>query len=741
MSWRPLAGFRVGLLGSGRALRFTGRTLATLGAQATRIAPTGVDPPPERDPYHGGDSPREERLSAWLDEGVTVLPATNAKHAIELARDGMESWDIVFHDSGTPALAELDVAERPIVAIALAPEADGLTCGLTAAARAGVAVAVGASDREPLGLPFDLADYTTGLVAAVAGLHATNRGARRADVDAVSVLAAFAGVNGLVYEPYGIPWVRERRRASQCGGPYPYGFWQARDGYVCAIGRSRTDWDRLVEALGRPAWALSGRFDNLRRNGSDHADELDALIAPWSSTQTCAELLEVAQRFGLALAPVRTAGEVLDDPDLRSCGFFATNGGSRVPGPPTVTRSSTARVAPARAAERDPSSFAGARVLDFGWVWSAPMVASGLADMGADVVKVEHPSRPDNSRLRGRPEPGWLEHNDADSLESVPYFLNLNHGKRSIALDLKDPQDAALARRLLERADIVVENLGDSVFRRLGLHYDDIAPQNERLIWLSMATSRCSSQEMRGYAPTISSYSGLESAIGYPDDLTGMMTFGLCDPVAGSWGMLAVLAAWRQRTQTGRGDLLHLGQLEGFLAMLGEQMEQADREGATPPVGNDHPYFHPYDSFLAADGGFVAIAALDDSQRRALARLLDTTTDAETLDRALRKYVTQKSTLEVVAALQGTVACEPVLSYAEVRADPRLRAVGMLSQVDHPLVGCHEVYTQPWKLDGERLPTRCAAPAMGQHSAEVLRDWLELDDSELAERGVDLSSD
>src|SRR4051794_25828672 len=163
MTWTPLAGVHVGLLGSGRALRFTGRTLAALGAAATQISPPGFDPPPASDPYQGGQSLREERLAAWLDQRVEVVPAPDAAETLRLAAGRAVGWALVFHDSCVTRAAASELADVPIVSIASTPY--GMTapkCGFTAAAHAGVAAAVGAPDKEPLGLPFNLADYTAG---------------------------------------------------------------------------------------------------------------------------------------------------------------------------------------------------------------------------------------------------------------------------------------------------------------------------------------------------------------------------------------------------------------------------------------------------------------------------------------------------------------------------------------------------------------------------------------------------
>ena len=707
MSWRPLAGVDVVVLGSSRAARFAGRTLASLGATVRRIAPPALDPPQE-----AVMTEREQRLTSWLDAEVEVTPVADARAA---SWDGARP-DLVIHD------AEL-AAPSGVPAVALSDGLDPLerACGLTAAARAGVAAACGAPDREPLEPPFQVGTYAAGLVAAAAGLTLLESGtAGPLTVTTTEVLATFGGVNALVFEPYGIPWRRERRHAAQCAGPYPYGFLRASDGDVCLIGRTRRDWERILQAAGSPAWAHDERYADLRRNGADYAEELDELLERWTSRRTRAELLESARRHSLALAPVRTASEVLADDSLQSCGGLARVGNVTLPGQPLVR---VAPTAPAEAAVAGP--LAGARVLDLGWVWSAPMLAASLADLGADVVKVEHADALDNSRLRGRPEPGWVEHPDSDSIESVPYFLSVNHGKRSLALDLKHPEGAAVARALLARVDLVVENLGESRFAALGLGYEAAATVNPGLVWLSLLTSLSGPSDLRGYAPTISSYSGFESAVGYPDEMTGLMSFGICDPVAGTWGLLAALAALLERRRTGGGGLLQIGQLEAFLCLLGEQLEEAERSGEAPPRGNAHPYFAPCGTFLTEDARYVAVAARDEEERANLIRVTGTT--------ELGDWIGAHDAAEVVRRLQEVCACELVLEQAEVRADPELRARGLLAELEHPVVGRHEVYTQAWRADGHAPGTPRPAPVLGADTREVLREWLELPDSRIDE--------
>jgi crotonobetainyl-CoA:carnitine CoA-transferase CaiB-like acyl-CoA transferase len=707
MSWRPLAGVDVVVLGSSRAARFAARTLASLGAAVTRVAPPALDPPAE-----ASASERERRLAAWLDAGVAVIPVAEAAAPVWTGARP----DLLVHDAELPAPAGV-----PAVALSDGLDASERACGLTAAARAGVAVACGAPEREPLEPPFQLGTYAAGLVAAAAALSLLEAGtAGPLTVTTTEVLATFGGVNALVYEPYGIPWRRERRHAAQCAGPYPYGFLRASDGDVCVIGRARRDWERIVQAAGSPAWAQDERYADLRRNGAEHADELDELLEQWTRRHTRAELLESARRHGFALAPVRTAPDVLADGSLGRCGALVRIGEVTVPGLPLE------RVGPpVPAQDRRARPLAGARVLDLGWVWSAPMLAASLADLGADVVKVEHTDALDNSRLRGRPEPGWIEHGDADSIESAPYFLSVNHGKRSLALDLKHPEGAAVAQALLARADVVVENLGEPRFAALGLGYEAAAAENPGLVWLSLLTSLSGPPDLRGYAPTISSYSGLESAVGYPGEMTGMMNFGICDPVAGTWGLLVALAALLERRRTGAGGLLRIGQLEAFLGLLGEQLEEAERAGETPPRGNLHPYFGPYGAFRTLDGRFVAVAARSDEERAGLDRVIN--------GAVLADWIGAHDGEDVTVGLQPVCACELVLEQSEARADPKLRARGLLAEVDHPVAGRHEVYTQAWRTGGRAPAVARSAPAFGADSRDVLRDWLDLPDSRIDE--------
>jgi crotonobetainyl-CoA:carnitine CoA-transferase CaiB-like acyl-CoA transferase len=217
-------------------------------------------------------------------------------------------------------------------------------CDLHACALAGVSWVIGEPNREPLSLPFLLADYQAGVhaaAAAVAGLLGVQRGSggQEAEITTTDVLAWYTGTNAMVYEPYGLEWARAGRRASGSGGPYPYGLFRCRDGFVCLIARSRQDWDRLVDALGRPEWASLPRYQDQVAMGRDYPDEVDALLAPILEEMSKDELWNLSQRYGFPMAPVATMREVLEQDLLgRSDVVTRTTSARAVPFPPSPFR-------------------------------------------------------------------------------------------------------------------------------------------------------------------------------------------------------------------------------------------------------------------------------------------------------------------------------------------------------------------------------------------------------------------
>jgi crotonobetainyl-CoA:carnitine CoA-transferase CaiB-like acyl-CoA transferase len=327
-----LTGVNVLEIGEVVAAPYAGRLLRDLGARVVKLETLAGDPLRRRPPYVA--SKREATVGAlfaylnWGKESVAVEPRTPA--AVDAIQVLVEQADVVVVGDSRQEIDRwsLDLSafgrlhpRLVVVRIDTVGEAGASAgvklCDLHACALAGVSWVIGEPHRAPLSLPFLLADYEAGVhsaAAAVAGLLGVRRGlgGQNVEITTTDVLAWYTGTNAMVYEPYGLEWARAGRRASGSGGPYPYGLFRCRDGYVCLIARSRQDWDRLLDALGRPEWASSPRYQDQIAMGRDYPDEVDRLLAPILEELSKAELWDLSQRYGFPMAPVATMREVLE---------------------------------------------------------------------------------------------------------------------------------------------------------------------------------------------------------------------------------------------------------------------------------------------------------------------------------------------------------------------------------------------------------------------------------------------
>ncbi|MGE0723329.1 MAG: CaiB/BaiF CoA transferase family protein [Alphaproteobacteria bacterium] len=401
----------------------------------------------------------------------------------------------------------------------------------------------------------------------------------------------------------------------------------------------------------------------------------------------------------------------------------------------------------------------GYRVLDFSWVWSGPMVAAILAEFGAEVIKVEHGKRLDNSRLRGRPIVDGKPM-EGPSIELNPYFHQTNHGKRSITLNLKEPRAIALLHALAAKSQVVIENLSVGALARAGLGYEALAAVNPRIIYLSMSAAGQTGplREMRAYAPIMSSYTGLEALVGYPGEgPTGMLNFGYGDPNAGAHALVALMAAiWHER-RTGEGQLIDMAQIEAMLSVMPEPLIDRMWNGRdATPRGNAHPLHAPHGNYpVAGEDRWIAIAVTSDDAWRALRALMgapdwagDARLDAaagriaerEAIDRALAAWTATQDGAALVERLAAAgIAAAPVLGVEEQWAHPQFESRGLRQAVVHPHFGSERIYATPWRMSATPPRVESSAPILGQDNDYVLGEVLGLPADErkaLAEAGV-----
>jgi formyl-CoA transferase/CoA:oxalate CoA-transferase len=382
----------------------------------------------------------------------------------------------------------------------------------------------------------------------------------------------------------------------------------------------------------------------------------------------------------------------------------------------------------------------GLTVLDFTRVLSGPYCTMLLADMGARVIKIEHPDRGDDTRAWGPPFVG---------AESA-YFLSINRNKESLTLDLKSPAARAVLDGLLTRADVVVENFRPGTMERLGLAYPDLHQRHPRLIYCSISgfgqTGPRRSQA--GYDAVVQAEGGLMSITGESGGPPFRLGVAISDIVSGMFAAQGIAMAIIGRERTGRGQLVDVGMLDATAALLTYQAAICFATGRPPQrMGNRHPTIVPYENFAAADGDVVVAVGNDEQWRRFcdVAGLAEIAGDprfgtnrgrVENYD-ALRPLLAARLQTRTREAWlrdlrSAGVPCGAVRDLVEVFDDSQLAEREMIASVEHATIGALRVLGVPIKLSDTPGSVRRAPPTLGQHTAAILRDDLGMSDAEIA---------
>jgi formyl-CoA transferase len=372
----------------------------------------------------------------------------------------------------------------------------------------------------------------------------------------------------------------------------------------------------------------------------------------------------------------------------------------------------------------------GIRVVDLTRVMTGPYCTMMLGDMGADVIKVERPGKGDDTRAWGPP------FQDGEST----YFLSVNRNKRSIALDLKHEAGCEVLWRLIENADVLVENFSPGTIGRLGFGYDAVRARNERIVFASISGfgQTGPSAGRTAYDLIVQGMSGMMSVTGEPDGMPTKLGIPIADIAAGMFAAYGIVSALFQRERTGEGRYIDVSMLGGQVALLTYQAGIYFATGQTPaPLGNAHPIVAPYDTFQTADG-YINLAVGNDSLWERFCRAFDlddaiaderfrtnagriTNRDAlyEIIDRALGS----RATVEVVDRLDACgVPCGPIYTIPQLYDDPHADAAGLRQTVPHVTLGSVTLPGFPYHLSGQDLLLRYGPPTLGQHTREILQE-------------------
>ena len=378
----------------------------------------------------------------------------------------------------------------------------------------------------------------------------------------------------------------------------------------------------------------------------------------------------------------------------------------------------------------------GIRVVDLSRVVSGPYCTMTLADMGADVIKIEEPGRGDESRAFGPPFLGG----------ESPYFLSINRNKRSCTVNLKSDDGRAILHRLVARADVLVQNFRPGAVERLGLDYDSLAPRHPRLVYCSISGFGDTGPDAArpGYDLIVQGESGLMDLTGEADGPPTRIGTSIADLTTGLMAAQGILLALYARKTTGRGQHVRVAMLDAVASLLTYNTGNYFATGEAPTRrGNDHPSVAPYQTLRAADGWINLGIANDALWRRycdAIERpdLRDDPRFATAPERVrhraelipiIEALTEERAVAEWMERLGAAgVPCGRIRNVAEVCTNPQLTERGKVVERPHATAGAVKMIGQPIELDDTPARIRSAPPLLGEHTDDVLRETRYTDD-------------
>ncbi len=783
-----LDGIRVVEVGQGKAVAYAGKLLRDLGAEVIKIEPPGGDAMREYGPFPS-DEPDPERsgMFIFLNGGkrgtrLDVETADGGDGLVAL----LDGADVLLHSFQPAEAARLGLEPdtllerypRLIVSAvtpygSTGPYAEWRGYAMQAHSGSTVALRIGDLEREPLTSPLDQAEIQHGAVhvataTALALVH-RNRTGRGQFVDvgvmeaAQIALAGSAGPRAL-YGAIAFGGMRTGRFFARG----PFGLFTTKDGDFAALPLLDRQWHAFIDVMGNPEWASDPRFATVEQQAiMSLADEDRAEVArhmdAWFEQRTNAEIWEQTRRGRIPFHPVHTVAQVVDSDQMEERGFIVPAPG---PHPPLRVPGATYRMSvtpwappgPPPALDGEPASgwtseqppvveahadaqrapLEGLRVIDLGQVWAGPLLGRYLSDYGADVIVVDTASRP--RAVAGSVDP-------TEPLAWEGYYRN----RRSVQLDLKTPKGVELFKGLLQEADVMIDNFTPRVLPNFGLDYEDLAAEFPRLIIAALSAGGRSGPwaDVLTYGPTLTGLYGVKSVNGYPEDGVVMEDASDLDPIAGTYGMLAIMSALVHRDRTGEGQMIEIAQGEaGFIAVTEAVIEYVWNGRVMGPQGNLHRVLAPHGIYpCEGDNNWIAIACGSDEEWSALAR---TAGHREWLERdEFRTAAGRRAArTELDAAIGGwtrseeSVALTQQLQEAGVAAIPAMDVLKMLADPQHnhrrehfELAGEFPMDSildgNPWHLSAAPPRLRLPTPDPGQHSEEVFGELLGLSAAEV----------
>jgi crotonobetainyl-CoA:carnitine CoA-transferase CaiB-like acyl-CoA transferase len=741
------------------------KLLADAGADVVKVEPAGGDP-----------------LRRWRSGGLFEFLSASKRSITGDDGDLVAAADILVTDQ-VEDVAALRTSDPGLVVVTITPFGlegpwvDRPWTEFTLQAACGSTGQRGLPERTPLAAGGRLGEWVAGTYAAL-GAVAAHREARRTgvgvhvDVAILDCMAVAMVTYPTVFSSFlGRPPMRGTGRTVEVPSVEP-----TKDGYAVFTTNSAQQFRDFLVMIDRPDLLDDAELAQAHKRFARRHDFLAAVRA-YTEARTTDELLEEAAMFRIPAAPVLDGGTIPDFEQFRRRGVFASAPSGRFLQPRVPYRISGAaarRFSPApevgadvgsvdwlpddrrrgadgpRGTDRprlDPSGrpqpepgatpesalpLRGVRIVDCTAWWAGPSATHALACLGADVVKVESTTRPDQMRFAGTrrpPEVQWWEWG--------PIHHGVNVDKRGITIDLGRPEGIALFERLVERADVLVENWTPRVMDQFGQTWDRLHARNPALVMVRMPAFGLDGpwRDRTGFAQTMECLTGMAWLTGSPDG-PPVLVRGACDPVAGIHAAIATVLALQHRDRTGEGTLVEVAMVEAALNVAAEQVIEHTATGTTlTRDGNRGPVAAPQGVYACAgEDRWVAVAVATDDQWRALCAVIgrpewadgelasarDRRRRHDEIDDAVAAWTAGRSPAEAVAALDHVgVPSNEVVAAPSIADNPQLRARGLFETEDHPVTGRHEIPMLPFRYSGIDRWLRSSAPTLGQHNDEV----------------------
>lgn len=398
-------------------------------------------------------------------------------------------------------------------------------------------------------------------------------------------------------------------------------------------------------------------------------------------------------------------------------------------------------------------ALSGITVVDLTRVLAGPYCTQLLGDLGANVIKIERPGAGDDTR---RFAPPYLHDDKGEPTSESAYYMSANRNKRSVVIDLTKPEGQQVVRRLIAKADVVVENFKTGNLAKYGLGYDDLKEENPRLVYCSITgfgqTGPYAARP--GYDFLVQGMGGVMSLTGEPDGEPQKVGVPIADIMAGMFASVSINAALRHAEVTGRGQYIDIGMLDTQVAWLVNQGMNFLHSGEAERLGNAHPNIVPYQVFETADGHIV-LAVGNDSQFKVFTKFAgvpELASDPLFATNALRVANREKTVAVLQPVLKAKtsahwlegleklkIGCGPINTLETVFKDPHVLAREMVRRIPHPLAGPDgaEIISSPLRLSDTPVTYRHHPPLLGEHTDEALREVLQMSDEELASLRAD----